>query len=413
MTKHKVRRLEANTLMVTADCSKGKHMGYFRAPSGVDVKPFEFENSRPGFEFFFEKVLAFARTHQLSTILFGFESTGSYSACLANFMASKGVRLTQVNPKHTKRVKELSGNSPNKTDRKDPKVIADIIALGHGLTVLHPRGAVAELRYLAHAREGVLTDITRVKNRMEALISLFFPEFLVIMKGLTTKTSMYLLTHYPTPGQLGALGPVQLTKLLKQVSRGKLGKPRAAALHAAAQSSIGLVEGLPGMVATLRCYLKQLDLLEDQKSTLETRLDQTLVHLPGHELILSIKGLGTITAAVLLSEVVDFKGYARESEVLKLSGLDLYEVSSGKHKGDKRISKRGRSLLRKALFYAALNTVKAGRPFYQDYQGHLAKGTKKIKALTIISKKILRVIFSMIKHNQYYDEKYTTLRQAA
>lgn len=409
MKKHKVRRIDANTLMVTADCSKGKHMGYFRAPSGIEVKPFEFENSRPGFEFFWEKVLAFARTHQLSTILFGFESTGSYSACLANFMASKGVRLTQVNPKHTKRVKELSGNSPNKTDRKDPKVIADIIALGHGLTVLHPRGAVAELRYLAHAREGVLIDITRVKNRMEALISLFFPEFLVIMKGLTTKTSMYLLTHYPTPGQLGALGPVQLAKLLNQVSRGKLGRPRAEALHAAAQSSIGLVEGLPGMVETLGYYLKQLDLLEHQKSTLETRLDQTLVHLPGHELILSIKGLGKITAAILLSEVVDFKGYTRESD----SGLDLYEVSSGKHKGDKRISKRGRSLLRKALFYAALNTVKVGRPFYEDYQGHLAKGTKKIKALTIISKKILRVIFSMIKHNQYYDEKYTTLRQAA
>ena len=413
MKQKQVKRIDTNTLMVTADCSKGKHMGYFRAPSGIEVKPFAFENSRPGFEFFWEKVLAFAHTHQLSRILFGFESTGSYSACLANFMASKGVGLTQVNPKHTKRVKELSGNSPNKTDRKDPKVIADIIALGHGLTVLHPQGAVAELRYLAHAREGLLTDITRVKNRMEALISLFFPELLAIMKGLTTKTSMYLLTHYPTPGQLGALGPVQLTKLLKQVSRGKLGKPRAEALHAAAQNTVGLVEGLPGMVETLRCYLKQLDLLEYQKSALETKMDQTLEKLPGHEFILSIKGLGKITAAILLCEVVDFKGYARESEVLKLSGLDLYEVSSGKHKGDKRISKRGRSLLRKALFYAALNTVKAGRPFYQDYHRHLAKGTKKIKALTIISKKILRVTFSMVKHNQYYNENYTTLKQAA
>ncbi len=28
---------------------------------------------------------------------------------------------------HTKRVKEPQGKSPNKTDQKDPKVIADII----------------------------------------------------------------------------------------------------------------------------------------------------------------------------------------------------------------------------------------------------------------------------------------------
>ncbi len=61
---------------------------------------------------------------------------------LTQFLRSKkGVRLVQVNPMHTKRLKELSGNSPLKTDRKDPKVIADIIELGHALTVVIPEGA--------------------------------------------------------------------------------------------------------------------------------------------------------------------------------------------------------------------------------------------------------------------------------
>lgn len=412
--KHtKIRRIDSKTLMVTADCSKSKHMGYFRTLSGIDVNPFEFENSRSGFDFFWSKITAFAHAYGLSTIVFGFESTGSYSACLADFMASKGAHLNQVNTKHTKRMKELSGNSPNKTDQKDPKVIADIISLGHGLTVLKPAGSVATLRYLVHAREGVLTDIIRVKNRMESLIALFFPEFLAIMKGVTTKSSIYLLKHYPTPRKIERLGEEKLTHLLRKVSRGRLGKDRAAALYACAQCSIGLTEGLSGMVETLRLYLKQLALLEEQRSALEAKIDQELLKSPGHELILSIKGIGTITAAILLSEVVDFKSYSREAEIIKLSGLDLYEISSGKRKGEKRISKRGRSLLRKALFYAALNTVREGGPFHRDYQHHLGKGMKKIKALTIISKKILRVTFSMIKNNQYYDQQYEALKQAA
>ena len=46
--------------------------------------------------------------------------------------------------------------------------------------------------------------------------------------------------------------------------------------------------------------------------------------------------------------------------VTVLAGLDLFEVSSGKHKGERHISKRGRPLMRKLLFYAAINVVRKG-----------------------------------------------------
>ena len=49
------------------------------------------------------------------------------------YMRSKEVKVVQVNPMHTKRGKELRGNSQNKTDEKDPQVIEDIIELGNYL----------------------------------------------------------------------------------------------------------------------------------------------------------------------------------------------------------------------------------------------------------------------------------------
>ncbi|MGZ6230854.1 MAG: transposase, partial [Syntrophales bacterium] len=49
--------------------------------------------------------------------------------------------------------------------------------------------------------------------------------------------------------------------------------------------------------------------------------------------MLSIKGLGTVTVAGLIGEVGDFKKFRTQSEITKLAGLDLYEVSSGKWKG--------------------------------------------------------------------------------
>lgn len=78
---------------------------------------------------------------------------------------------------HTKRLKELQGNSPNKTDQKDPKVIADIIELGHALTVIIPEGAAAELRRLTQARERAIQRRTALFNQLQDLVFVLFPEF--------------------------------------------------------------------------------------------------------------------------------------------------------------------------------------------------------------------------------------------
>jgi hypothetical protein len=53
-------------------------------------------------------------------------------------------RLVQVNPFHTKKLKELQRNSPSKTERKDPKVITDMIELGHALAVIIPEGTARD-----------------------------------------------------------------------------------------------------------------------------------------------------------------------------------------------------------------------------------------------------------------------------
>ena len=71
--------------------------------------------------------------------------------------------------------------------------------------------------------------------------------------------------------------------------------------------------------------------------------------------------------AGLIGEVGDFKKFRTQSEIMKLAGLDLYEVSSGKWKGRRRISKRGRSLLRKILYYAAMQTIRQNGIIHEYY----------------------------------------------
>jgi hypothetical protein len=65
----------------------------------------------------------------------------------------KSARIVQVNPLHTKRLKEVNDNSPGKTDDKDPGVVADIIKLGRALSVVIPEGDAAYLRRLNNAKK--------------------------------------------------------------------------------------------------------------------------------------------------------------------------------------------------------------------------------------------------------------------
>ena len=242
----KQRIVNTKTLIVAIDIGKTTNTGYCRCPSGKDMKPFEFSNNAEGFKKLWDCICWMKMSHHLEEVVVGFESTGAYGEPLVHYLRQKPVKLVQVNPMHTKRMKELEGNSPGKTDRKDPKVIADIIGLGHALSVVVPEGAAAELRRLTLARERSIQRRTALYNQLQDLVFILFPEFLQVIKDVKTQSAQYLLRHYPTPQDITKCGSEALTLILKQISRGKLGKARAQALYDAAAQSVGLQRGTEG-----------------------------------------------------------------------------------------------------------------------------------------------------------------------
>jgi len=409
----KLKSVNDKTLIATVDIGKGFNMGYARCPDRSEVKPFEFPNNRAGFDKFWSCLVKIRNSKGLGDIVVGFESTGAYAEPLQHFLKGKPVRLVQVNPMHTKRLKELQGNSPNKTDSKDPKVIADIIELGHALTVIIPEGAAAELRRLTQARERAIKRRTALYNQLQDLIFISFPEFLQVVKDVKTKSACYLLLHYPDPRDIVALGLEALEFVLRGVSKGRLGATRAKALYEAARTSTGVTEGRFSVALEILAILEAITACNEFVAQLEEEMSRQLEEIPYSRQILSMKGIGRITVAGLIGEVGDFNSFDTQRELLKHAGLDLFEISSGKHKGNKRISKRGRPLLRKLLFFAALNTVRKGGIMHEHYQRHLQKGMKRIKALVAIARKLLGVIFALVRTGHEYQINYQELQTDA
>ena len=353
----KLKAVNGKTMIVAIDIGKTVHYGYFRGPDGKDIKPFPFYNFQNSFKEFWTKVINFKQQRNLEEVVVGFESTGPYAEPLMNFLAKKSVRLVQVNPMHTKRLKEMTGNSPNKTDSKDPRVIADVISLGHALTVIVPEGAAAELRRLTQARDRACKSRTATMNQLHHLIFVVFPEFMQIIKKITSRSALYLLKNYPFPKDVVDLGLKPLQEVLRKVSKGKFGQTQAARLFEAAESSIGIGEGKRGLLLEIKYLVSGIERESEFIDQIEKQMSLYLKEISYSQSILSIKGIGEVTVAGLIGEVGDFRKFKTIPEIMKLAGLDLYEISSGKHSGQRHISKRGRAQLRKLLFFVAINTI--------------------------------------------------------
>jgi len=396
------KAVKEKTLIVTVDIGMASNTGYCTSVDGRDIKPFKFDNTREGLERFWSMIVVSKNRFRCSDVMVGYESTGPYAEPLLHYLKQRPVTIVQVNPMHTKRIKELNDNSPLKTDDKDPRVIADVLHLGHALSVVIPEGDAAYLRRLNNARERHVGERTALLNQLQQLVFLIFPEFKTVFKDIKVKTAQHILTRYTTPERIGSLNQGELGEEMRKQSMGKFGVEQAELLIRLARDTIGIQEGIAGLVLDIRHILMQLEGLHGFVAEIEAEMEKALERIPYSTRILSMKGLGVVTVAGLIGEVGDFTKFSTQSEVMKLAGLDLYEISSGKRKGQRRISKRGRSLLRKILYNAAISTIRKNGIMALQYANLIGRGRVRTSALIVIAKKLLRIIYAMVRDSRDY-----------
>lgn len=104
----------------------------------------------------------------------------------------------------------------------------------------------------------------------------------------------------------------------------------------------------------MKLLLQDYDYKLSQPDSVMEEMESLCKKIFESEQILAIKDIGLITVARFLSEIGDVRRFESPRQIQKLAGLLLRENSSGKHKGETIISKRGRSKLRVALFNAAI-----------------------------------------------------------
>ena len=396
--------------MLIVGCDIGSEKHYFRAidSRGIELgkKAVAFPNSEEGYKAAREWAAGIAALHNKTQIVLGFEPTGHYWFTLISWMVAHGVSAVQVNPYAVKCTKEVSDNSQLKDDRKDPKVIAELVKNGnYGMPYL-PEGVYAEMREYAMLRDQLMEDRIRDINRLHRNLKYLFPEYTEVFQKIDGAFSLELLKKAPMPKDMLELGEDGIRAIWKEAGLKGRGYTKAAEIVILAARTIGLKGRDSSGGMAIRMLAARIQETTKDMGEAEAALMEKCRELPHAENILEIKGIGWDIMSGILAQLGDIRRFDSAKEIQKMSGLGLVECSSGKHKGETKISRRGRKRLRYWLFQGAKSVVAHSREFQELHAYYTTRPQnplKKMQSLIAIACKLLRVIYTMLKTGCQYD----------
>ena len=155
-------------------------------------------------------------------------------------------------------------------------------------------------------------------------------------------------------------------------------------------------------------FVKKIMELDEELAVIENLINQKCQEIPHAGNILEISGIGENTLSGILAEMGDISRFDDVKEIQKLSGLGLVACSSGKHKGETKISHRGRKRLRYWLFQATKSAVAHAEEFKELHVYYTTRPDnplKKMQSLIVIACKLLRIVYTILKKGTVYDPK--------
>ena len=167
-----------------------------------------------------------------------------------------------------------------------------------------------------------------------------------------------------------------------------------------------LLQGAWGKVKPGASQVKLPDYFDPELKEIEIEL-QSLIEQTGQK-ITTLNGCGIALGAKVLAEVKDITNFTSTSALAKYAGLCPRERSSGKTFRHVK-TKSGNRQLNTAIHRIALSQIaRSGNHFAKDYfQRKISQGKTKAQALCCLKRRLVDIIYMMLKHKQAYRQPDT------
>lgn len=158
--------------------------------------------------------------------------------------------------------------------------------------------------------------------------------------------------------------------------------------------------------ATIKRLKKHIVFLEKQIKEIEQEIEKTVKQDKELErrlsFIESIKGVGLLTAVIVVAETNGFASVTSIKQLTSYAGLDVKIAESGKWKGKSRISKRGNKYIRKALYMPVFSKIKHHQETRRFYERLCHETGVKMMAVVAVQRKLLGLMYTLWKKEEMF-----------
>lgn len=280
------------------------------------------------------------------------ESTGNMWLRLYRGLEEAGVDVVLANPKKTKAIAEAK----LKNDKVDARTLADLLRAKLIAQCYVPPESVRELRGLVRHRINLTRDMTRVKNRIHAILDKYELEF----KG----TDMF--------GKAGMMWLWSITSKLSELDQ-----------------------------FIFDAELRHIETLKGLIKEVEARIAKESAESEDVKLLMGIPGVNYYTALLLTSEIGDFSRFSSANKLVSWLGLAPRVHQSGDTTYNGRITKEGSPRVRWALVQAARSAVQWDDHYRTKYQ-RIRERRGDGKAIVAIAREIAVAMYHMLNRKEEY-----------
>ncbi|MPM36729.1 IS110 family transposase ISAzo28 [bioreactor metagenome] len=316
------------------------------------------------------------------------ESTGIYWIPVWDLLYEMGFHLTLVNPYL---IKQMPGR---KSDVKDAQWIATLLHKGMVRGSFVPSPLIQELRVYSRKQGKLKQQVTRVLTVMDSVLVKCGIRASSCLSSISTKSFMCVveavIAGYTDPGYLTSL--VYGNKKNKQ--SGKLREALTGNIKPHHRQELSWLKQEYGMYQMqLSECLSQMRRICDEHFSVMVKFLQT------------IPGISQIAAMTIIAETGgDMSVFESSDKIVGWAGLrPRNDESAGKYKST--ATTRGNKYLRSILVQVSWGASRMKGSFFKDKFQRLAMRKPRKKALVAIARKLLVVIWNILKYAKEYNPK--------
>ncbi len=354
-------------------------------------------NSEVGYKKLHSDISAFCGATDDSKVRIGLESTGIYHTNIIRFLLQQNYDVMMINPILTNMARKAAKVHSAKNDNLDAQTICKYM-IDHSdkfspytLSLYHNEA----LKSLSRKRFFIVEDLRKAKLAVNGLVQVIFPEFKTLFSNIYGDSAIAILKTYGTPKAIARAHVSKVSALL----HGRC-KCTAEQLIAVAKNSVGIAE--PHYAFQLMDAIEEMEHIARRIKNYDVQIKAYVDELCPN--LLSIPGVGYTTAGLIAGEIRDINRFHSAESLISYSGIDVTVYESGKYKAKNCMpSKKGSKYLRYALFQVSRIIWQHDPVFQAYYEKKQSEGKHYYVILGHIQKKVIRVVYSILKNGTSYN----------